>query len=167
MYISISTLSQTSTSLYASSIASLSPQTATSLYISSTTSTISQTVTSLYTSLATSKSPDQQEIIDLGANFVNLNASLSSYCLSIQVESYYSWKATNIQPTSYITKCNQSPCLSGSAYVENLTPEYTPQISPPCCGQRYVQARTAYAVFWPTPAPQPNVSRITAADGFV
>ena len=117
---------------------------------------------------ATSASPDQQEIEDLDV-FVNLNASLSSYCLSVQENGYFSWKATNTQSTSFVTctqKMTGSVCDNGGTYIETYPPQYTTTIKPPCCGQCAITAWTAYAVFWPTPAPLPKISTLVGADGF-
>ena len=77
----------------------------------------------------TSTSPDQREIEDLGYYFVNLNESLSSYCLNIQESRYFSWRTTNTQKTSVVT-CTQnvtdSSCDNPGTYTETYPPQYTP-----------------------------------------
>ena len=119
--------------------------------------------------IATSTSPDQQEFIDLGASFRNLNESLSRYCLHVQESAYLSWKTTNTQATSAVT-CRQNVtsglCDNPGTYTLTYVPQFTPKIQPPCCGQCVITAWKAYAVFWPTPAPQPGISTLVGADGF-
>lgn len=118
---------------------------------------------------ATLPSPDQAEIEDLGSYFTNLNKSLSAYCLKIQESAYSSWKTTNTQKTSVVT-CTQnvtdSSCDNAGTYTETYPPQYTPIIKPPCCGNCVIQAWKAHALFWPTPAPQPEISTLVGADGF-
>ena len=119
--------------------------------------------------IATSTSPDQQEFIDLGYNFVNFNQSLSRYCLRVQESAYLSWKTTNTQATSVVT-CRQTVteglCDNPGTYTETFVPHFTPKMHPPCCGQCVITARKAYAVFWPTPAPEPRITTLVGADGF-
>lgn len=108
---------------------------------------------------SSSESPDQVEIDGLSAYFRNLNASLSGYCLSLQIKSFYNFKATNTIPplTSTIRDGN---------FTFTIPPQYSATISPPCCGQCYIQADEAHVVYWPTPAPQPNISTIVGANDF-
>ena len=124
---------------------------------------------STLTQIATSTSPDQQEFINLGYNFINLNESLSRYCLHVQESAYLSWKTTNTQATSVFT-CRQTVtgglCDNPGIYTETNVPQFTPKIQPPCCGQCAIDAWKAYAVFWPTPAPEPRISTLVGADGF-
>ena len=119
--------------------------------------------------IATSTWLDQREFIDLDGYFQNLNPSLSRYCLHVYESAYLSWKTTNTQATSVLT-CRstvaESPCLYAGTYVETDVPQFTPKIKPPCCGQCFIAAQKAQAVFWPTPAPRPNFSILVGADGF-
>ncbi len=117
----------------------------------------------------TSISPDQQEIEGLGAYFKDLNQSLSSYCLAFQESGYFSWKATNTQTTSVVTctrKMTGNICDNDGTHTETFPPTYTATMKPPCCGQCVIAASKAYAIFWPTPAPQPKISTLVGADGF-
>ena len=112
---------------------------------------------------------DQREFIDLDGYFQNLDQSLSRYCWHVYESAYLSWKTTNTQETSVLT-CRstvaESPCLNAGTYVETNVPQFTPTIIPPCCGQCFIGAQKAQAVFWPTPAPRPDISTLVGADGF-
>ena len=48
-----------------------------------------------------------------------------------------------------------------------LQPDFTPVISPPCCGKCTIDVNIAQVVYWPTPALQPNISTINDLNGFV
>ena len=119
--------------------------------------------------IATSTWLDQREFIDLEGLFQDLNPSLSRYCLHVYESAYLSWKTTNTQTTSVLT-CRstvaESPCLLHGTYVETDVPQFTPKIKPPCCGPCFIAAQKAQAFFWPTPAPQPNISTLVGTDGF-
>lgn len=127
-------------------------------------------------SALSSETPDQLEIDGLAAMFKNLNVSLSSYCLSLQIESYYNYKSTNTIPpvtSTYIHEAHDADSTNTSSLTffnvtgtETITPQYSPTVSPPCCGLCYIEADEAHAVYWPSPAPQPNVSTIVGAHGF-
>ncbi len=119
--------------------------------------------------IVTSTSPDQQEIEDLGTYFGNINQSLSSYCLAVQEKNHFSWKATNTQATSVVTRTRKMTggiCDNDGTYTKTFPPTYTRTMKPPCCGQCVITAWKASAVFWPTPAPQPKISTLVGADGF-
>ena len=119
--------------------------------------------------IATSTSPDQKEFLDLSANFVDYNHSLSLYCLHIQESAYLSWKTTNIQATSTFhctQKETEGPCDNDGPYTETVVPDFTPTMKPPCCGQCFITASRAHALFWPTPALQPNISTLVGRHGF-
>lgn len=119
--------------------------------------------------IATSTWLDQREFIDLEDLFQNLDQSLSRYCLHVYESAFLSWKTTNTQTTSVLTcrsTVTESPCLHPGTYVETDVPPFTPKIKSPCCGPCTIAAQKAQAIFWPTPAPQPNISTLVGADGF-
>ena len=74
--------------------------------------------------------------------FYGMNASVKSYCLSIEEANYSSYQASQCGFWTTIT-------------------------SAPCCDQICsLKVASAQVLYWPTPAPMPNVTSVIGPDGF-
>ena len=85
--------------------------------------------------------------------FYNLDANDKEFCLSLEKANYSSWAAAS--PTPVVIGTFTDP------------PVWEPTLTPPCCDTFCnIEASAVQLYFWPTPAPVPNVTTISGANGF-
>jgi len=114
------------------------------------------------------------------------DASLISYCVSSQSERYQRFQATNTASVTDIDdavteddgyNCAFDNYTAVATTVTDCThTRYMTEVhlqtfswnafSPPCCGTCVVEATSAQLIYWPTPAPNPDIRSIVDEHGF-
>ena len=84
--------------------------------------------------------------------FWNLSDTVKSHCLSLEAENYTSWAA---HP--------QTNSVVDGNFTESVF--WQPVLTQPCCNTYCnLEAASAQLLYWPTPAPNPNISTIVSND---